>query len=243
MTTSNTTPSPSPKTIARTGGVLYLVIIVAGLFGEIFVRNKLIVSGDAAATAHNIMNSQFMWRMGIAGDLVMHLCDIGLMMVFYFLLRPVNKYLALTAVLFNLIQTAVLVVNKLNLLMPLFFLGDAEYLKTFQPDQLYTLAYLSVKAHNYGFGIGLIFFGLECLIIGYLILKSDYLPGLLGILLQIAGVCYLINSFALILSPTLSNMLYPFILIPSFIGELSVCLWLLIKGVNVAKWEQASMMK
>ena len=119
----------SPQVYARIGGILYLMIIIAGALGEIFIRGKLIVSGDAMSTANNIMAAQSLWRIGIAGDLLMHVCDVPLMLVFYVLLKPVNKNLALLAVLFNLIQTAVLVANKLNLLMPLFLLGNADYLK------------------------------------------------------------------------------------------------------------------
>jgi hypothetical protein len=228
----------SPQVYARTGGVAYLIIIIAGLFGEMFVRNNIIVSGDATSTANHIMASPLLWRVGIAGDLVMHICDVILMMIFYVLLKPVNKNLALMALLFNLVQTAVLVANKMNLLMPLFLLGDADYLKALDPHQVRALAYLAVKAHGYGFGIGLIFFGLECLIIGYLIFKSGYLPRVIGVMMQIAGLCYLINSFALILAPAFADWLFPGILVPAFIAELSLCLWLLVKGVNSRKWHE-----
>jgi hypothetical protein len=118
----------SPQVYARIGGVLYLIIIVAGIFGELFVRNTLVVSGDPTATANNIMASPLLWRVGIASDLMEHVCDVALMLIFYVLLRPVNRNLALLAVLFNLIQTAALVSYKLNLLVPLFLLGNADYL-------------------------------------------------------------------------------------------------------------------
>src|SRR6476659_9397117 len=124
----------SPQTYARIGGVLYLVLILVGMFAVIFVRDQLIVSGDATATANNITASQFLWRMGIAADLVMHVLDIPIMLIIYVLLRPVNKNLALLALLFNLIQTAVLVANKLNLMAVLFPLRHADYLKAFDPS-------------------------------------------------------------------------------------------------------------
>src|SRR6476661_8632054 len=111
MTTN--TNQISPKKYARIGGILYLIIIVAGTLGELFVRGKLIVSGDPVATANNIAASPLLWRIGIAGDLLMHVCDVPLMMILYVLLRPVNKNLALLNLLFNLVQTAVLVANKL----------------------------------------------------------------------------------------------------------------------------------
>jgi hypothetical protein len=230
----------SLKTTARIGGILYLIIIAAGIFGETVVRGKLIVSGDATATATNIVNSELLWRIGIAGDLIMHVCDIPLMLILYILLKPVNKNLALLFVLFNAMQSAVLIANKLSLLQSLFLLSSAEYLKAFDPAQLHALSYLAVKSHGYGFGVGLIFFGFECLIIGYLIFRSGYFPKALGVMMPIAGICYLVNSFSLILAPAVAGTLFPIILIPAFIAELSLCLWLLIKGVNVPVWERVS---
>lgn len=238
MNSNSKMAETSPQTYARIGGLLYLIIIVSGIFGEMFVRDKLIVSGDATATASNIMASQLLWRIGITGDLVMHICDIPLMLIFYVLLRPVNKNLALLVVLFNLVTTAVLVAYKLKLLEALFLLGSADYLKVFEPQQLHALAYVAIRADGYGFGIGLIFFGFEILVVGYLIRRSGYLPWIIGMLMQIAGLCYLTNSFALLLAPAFANRIFPAILVPSFIGELSLCLWLIVKGVNITKWEE-----
>jgi hypothetical protein len=234
---SNHNGKTSPQVYARIGGILYLIIIVAGMFGELFVRGKLIVSGDPAATANNIMASQLLWRFGVAADLIMHLCDVPVMLIIYVLLRPVHKNLALLALLFNLIQTAVLVANKLNLIAALFQLGSPDYAKAFAPNQIHAQVYMSLKLHDIGFGIGLIFFGFVCLVEGYLIFRSGYLPKTIGVLMQIAGVCYLTNSFALLLAPTVAHMIFPAILVPSFMAELSFCLWLLVKGVNVTKWE------
>jgi hypothetical protein len=228
----------SIKQVARIGGVFYLLIIVAGLMGEFFVRAKLIVSGDAAATTNNIESSSLLWRFGIAGDLFMHVCDIPLVLIFYILLKPVSKNLALLAMLFVLTQTAVLIASKLILFMPLFLASDVGYLKVFAPDQLHALSYLAIRLDAYGFGVGLIFFGFSCLILGHLISRSGYLPKLIGILMQIAGACYLVNSVTLILAPAIADILFPVILLPSFIGELSFCLWLLVKGVDVSKWHE-----
>jgi hypothetical protein len=232
--TSNT----APQTWARIGGALYLVIIVTGIFGEMFARDSIIVSGDAAATAQNIANSELLWRVGITGDLLMHVCDVPLMLIFYLLLRPVDRNLALLAVLFNIVQSAVLVATKMNLFTPLFLLGGAAYLNAFDAAQLQALSYVSIRMDAYGFGVGLIFFGFECLVVGYLIRRSDFLPGILGVLMQIAGACYLIDSFALTLAPAFANRLFPWILAPCFIGETSLCLWLLIKGVDVRRWNE-----
>ena len=102
-----------------------------------------------------------------------------------------------------------------------------------------------MKTHDFGFGVGLIFFGMTCLALGYLIIRSGYLPKVLGMGMQLAGVCYLINSFALILSPALAHQLFPAILLPAFVAELSMALWLLFKGVNLPRWNarQAAMTK
>lgn len=228
----------SPQLYARIGGIAYLLIIIAGGYDEMFIRNSIIVAGDAAATARNIAASPMLWRISLAGDIVMHLCDLIVAICYYLLLKPVSKNLALLSVLFGLIQTAVLVANKMNLVMPLLLLGDAAYLKSFTTQQLDALGYLSIRAHSFGFAIGLVFFGVECLIDGFLIRKSGYLPAVLGMLVQIAGICYLVNSFALILSPVLASQLSMFMLVPPFIGELSICLWLIIKGVNAGKWNE-----
>ena len=115
----------SPQTYARIGGMLYLIIIAAGMFGELIARGPLIVSGNASATASHIADSISLWRVGITGDIVMHMCDIGVMLMFYVLLSPVNRNIALFALLSNLVQTSVLVANKLNLLIPAFLVGDA----------------------------------------------------------------------------------------------------------------------
>ena len=150
----------------------------------------------------------------------------------------INRNLALLAMLFNLVQTAVMVATELNLLSPLFLLGDADSLKAIEPHQLQALAYIPLKLNDYGFGFGLIFFGCTCILNGYLIFKSEYLPRTLGVLMQIAGLCYLVNSFVLVLAPLLAHKIFPAILLPSFIGESSLCLWLIVKGVNLPKWNK-----
>jgi Domain of unknown function (DUF4386) len=234
----NSTIERSPQLYARVAGVFYLAIIVLGLFGEVFVRGALVVSGDAAATANNIFSSPLLWRAGIVGDLMMHVCDIPVIVIFYLLLRPVSASLALFAAFINLIQTAVLVANKLNLLVPLFLLEDTRYLKAFSPEQLHGLSALAINAHGHGFGIGLIFFGFGCLATGYLIFKSGYFPKILGVLMFVAGLSYLINSFALLLVPSFAALIFPGALVPAFVGELSLTLWLIVKGVNVEEWKR-----
>src|SRR6202022_224200 len=128
----------------------------------------------------------------------------------------------------------------LHLIAALFPLGNAGYLRAFEPEQLYAMASLSVKSHGHGFGVSLLFFGCVCLVLGYLIFRSGYLPKALGVLMQIAGLSYLTNSFALLLAPNFANRIFPAILVPAFIGEASLCLWLLVKGVNVEKWRRSA---
>jgi hypothetical protein len=227
-----------PLIYARIAGVLYLFNILAGMFGELLVRNHLIVAADAAATAHNISASNFMFRSGIAGDLLMHVSDIPMILIFYVLLKPVSKDLALLAALFNLVQTSVLVANKLTLVAVVVVLGHAEYLKAFDPAQLQALSNVCLTLHEYGFSIGLVFFGFTCLVTGYLMFKSGYFPRTLGVLQFIAGLCYLANSFALILAPALQAKMFPAILLPAFLGELLTCLWLIVMGLNLSKWNE-----
>lgn len=218
----------SPQTYARMAGICYLVIIVAGALGQIFIRGALVAPGDAATTAANILNAQSLWRLGIFGDILMHILDIPVMLALYVLLKPVNKNLVLLAVLFNIIQTATLVVNKSNLVMPLLILENGDSFKAFEFIQL----------HDYGFGIGLIFFGFACLLYGYLIFKSSYLPKILGVLMMIAGASYLTNSATLLLAPAYSGNIFPVLLL-ALIGELSLSLWLIVKGVNLSQWKNA----
>ena len=226
----------SPRALARLGGALYLVIIVIGLFGEGFVRERLIVAGDAAATAANLRAHEALWRSGVAAELVLLICAVALLAIFYVLLRPVSRDLALLATFFNLVSITLEATITLSLVGALFPLGDARYLQAFRPEQLYALSRLVIRSHGYGFGFSLIFFGCFCLVVGYLIFRSGFLPRILGVLMQIAGLCYLVNSFAMVLAPALADRLFPAILVPGFIGEASLCLWLLVKGVDVERW-------
>ena len=226
----------SPQVYARLGGIFYLIIIVVGTLGEVFVRSRLVVGGNPAATADRMMASEFLWRASVASELFMLACAVPLALIFYLLLRPVNRDLALLAAFFNLVSIALEASNKLRLMDALVPLANADYLRVLAVEQLHMLAYLSIRSHAYGFGVALIFFGCVCLIVGYLIAGSGYLPSLLGVLMQIAGLCYLTNSFALILSPPFAARLFPEILLPAFVAEASLCVWLLTKGVNVSAW-------
>jgi len=226
----------APRTYARVGGLMYLAIIFLGLFGEAMVRESVVVSGNAEATLRNLMASQMQWRLSIVGDLVMHILDVPLIVIMYYLLKPVDRLLALVATVANVVQTAVLAANKLTLIVPLLLLqkpGDIPA-STWEA----TLSFLAIRLHGYGFGIGLLFFGVACLVRGYLVYRSTYFPRTLGLLLALAGLAYLVNSVALLLAPDVAAMLFPAILAPALVGEGAFCLWLLVKGVDQSAWER-----
>lgn len=226
----------APQPFVRLGGLAYLAIILLGLFGEVVVRGTLVVPGDPATTLANIDRAQGLWRAGLAGDLLMHVLDVPLIVLFYLLLRPVNRELALLAAVFNVVQTSVLVANKLTLLVPLLLSSDPALTAGLSPGQMSSLSALAISMHGYGFGIGLVFFGLACLVRGYLLLGSGYFPPILGVLLVAAGLSYLANSVALILAPNLAAILFPWVLVPALVGELALALWFVIRGVNIDAW-------
>ena len=226
----------SPQTYARVAGWLYLYVIVAGAYAEVFVRDKLVVSGDPAASAHNIAAAELPFRISIAIELSYLLCAVAITVMLYLLLKPVSRSLSLLAAVFNVISIGIEAISVIALFAASFFYGNQSYLNVFQPQQLNTLAYLCLKSYDYGFGVSLVFFGGCLFFYGYLIFKSGYFPKSIGVLLVIAALSYLINSFVLFIAPALAGTIFP-ILVLAFIGELSLCLWLIIKGVDVQQWE------
>jgi len=224
---------PSPLLCARLAGVLYLVIIVFGISSEVFIRASLIVSGDAAATAGNILASPDLFRAGFAADALMLLSDVAIAVLFYQLLKPVSGTLAMTAAAFRLMQAAILGFNLLNYYAPMLLLGDGGRVSAFEPAQVQALALLFLDLHRHGYDLGLIFFGLSNLVLGYLVVRSEYFPAVLGYGLQAAGVVYLAGSFTLFLAPAHVSLVEPAYVVP-LLAELSFCLWLLIKGVRTA---------
>jgi hypothetical protein len=227
----------SPGLYARIGGALYLMLIGFGIVGQV-VKEKVIVSNDAAATAANLISMETLWRFGIVCEFLALICVIALAMIYFVLLRPVSKELNLLATFLRLIGIAVESVAALNLATALFPLGNAAYLKAFTPEQLYALASLAIKSHNYGYTLALLFFGFTFLFHGYLIFKSGFLPKVLGLMIQLGGFCYLTNSLVFFLAPSISGSLFPWILLPCFVAELSLALWLLVKGINVQRWKE-----
>lgn len=223
---------------ARAAGVLYLLIIAGGLFAEIFVREALTVAGDPAATAAGILSGKRLYRLGFTVHLSYLLCAVPVALILYGLLGRVNSGIALLALLFNVIAIAVEAVNLLNQFAPLRILG-AEGMQAFSEGQLESLAYLFPRLFSSGFGISLTFFGVFCLFAGFLIYQSRFLPRFLGVLMGLAGACYLVNSYSVFLAPGFAALLFPYILLPCLVGELAFALWLTVRGVNARAWEEA----
>ncbi len=234
----NDTIRTSPQRYARLGGALYLVVIAFGAYAEGFVRDRLIVPGDLASTAHNIVGSQGMWRLAVACDLIVPVLGVAGAWVSYVLLRPVSRLLILLDVFFTLMSLAIESVSKVFLFLVLPILTSRSYADAFQPQQLEGLAGLAIRSHDITFNITLIFFGVSCILEGYLLYKSGYFPKFIGIMMQLAGVSYLVSCFAIFFVPRVASAIAPEAQLLAFIGELSYCLWLLIKGVNVAKWNE-----
>ncbi|GGG61653.1 DUF4386 domain-containing protein [Hymenobacter glacieicola] len=229
-------PTTSPQRYARLGGALYLAIIVFGVFSEGFVMSKLLVAGDAAATARNLQAAPGLWQWAVGLNVLLVLCAVPLQWIEYVLLRPVSHRLVLLALVLNLVSLSVESVSKVFLLLVLPTLENPSYGSALGPQQVAVLAHLLLQAHGVAFNVALLFFGLTCLVNGYLIFKSGYLPKALGVGLQAAGAGYLVSCGAALFAPALAGVLLPALLLLPFAGELSLSLWLLLKGVNTAAW-------
>jgi hypothetical protein len=227
----------SPSFQARMAGMIAWVTTTSG-FAAV-VRGRLVVYGDAAATAHNVLAHELLFRLAFAGD-VIALLYVVYTLLLYNLFKPVNKTLSLLAALFSLVGCAVGAVICLFQIAPLVILGGAQSLSAFKAEQLQALALMFLQLHAQGYTISMVLFGSYNLLIGYLIFRSTFLPRILGVLLAFSGLCYLINCFANFLSPAFAAHLVPYILVPG-VAELLLAFWLLVMGVNAQRWrEQAS---
>jgi hypothetical protein len=224
----------SVQTYARAVGVLFLLSMIGGFFGELYIPSRIVVSGDAAATAKNIVESNSLFRLGFAAYLVEGICDIALSLLMYVVLRPVHRNLALLAAFFGLVSTSVFAVGELFYFGASIPLSGAAYLNSFSADQLNALSMVSLRMYGLAAGIFMAFYGIATGIRGFLIYRSEFLPRALGILMMLAGLGFITRNFVLVLGPAyLSNIF----LVPMFLAGLSLTLWMLIKGVDVAKWE------
>ena len=218
---------------ARVAGVLFLISLVAGGFGEAYAPSKIIVSGDAAATVANITNFNLLYRLGFAAFLIESLCDIALVLIFYALLKPVSRELSLLAAFFGLVGTAVFAVGELFYLAPTLIVGNAAYLTTFSTEQINALVQLSLRFASLAGMATTAYYGMSWLVRAYLIVRSGYLPKFLGVLMALGGAGFVVRNFLLILAPAYASTL---LLVLMFPGGLILTIWLLVKGVNVQKW-------
>ena len=239
MTASSTEISPRFK--ARAAGAFWLMTILAGMFAFL-AGGKFVVSGAAAATAANILTHESLYRWAFVANLIATVCYLAVTLLVYVLLKPVNRNLSLLAAFFSLIGCAIGAVSCLFFLAPLAVLGGAQYLTVYTVDQLQAQALTFLTLSALANDMGLAFFGLHVFTVGYLIRRSTFLPRILGVLLAITGVCYLTNGFANFLSLPFKAYLLPFVAVGGLLGEGSLTVWLLVKGVNVQRWnEQASL--
>ena len=226
--------------MARTAGFLYLIYIVITILADVVARSPLIVFGDAAATARNIMAAEWQFRIGVVGDLVSIVFFLLAAWALYVLLKPVNKDLALTFLLLNLGGVAVYSINLLNQFAAALLLSGADYLKVFQAEQLQALAMFFLNLHQNGYWIAQIFFGAWLFPLGYLVFKSGFLPRILGIVMMIHCVGWLLTTLQWFLFPGLAAITY--LTYPlGFISEFGLTLWLVIKGVNVEQWKKRAL--
>ena len=223
---------------ARLAGAIYLVIIVFGGYAEGVVMSKLVVSGDATATMRNILTSSDQWNLSAMINLIVPVLAVFQLWIEAILFRPVSTNLTRLFVLLNIANICVESVSKIFLLMVMPILHGAGLAEHLDQSQVFALAGLALKAHDIGFSISLIFFGAVCLVEGYLILSSGFLPRALGVLMSLAGVAYLAMCFSQLFAPAILDLITPAVFAPILIGEGSLCLWLLIKGVDAAKWGQ-----
>jgi hypothetical protein len=217
---------------ARIAGVCYLVVIIGGVFAALFVRERLFVSGDATATARSIAASESLWRWGIAVHAVYLFPGAAFGVILYRLFKPVHATLALLALVFALAPVAIEALLLTGLFVPLAMMGEPAPFSALDEGQRHALGYLGVRLFLTGWGFSLLLFSGFCTLIGLLILRSRLVPRVIGALMIAAGGGYFLNSLSAILSPALNAALLPGILLPSFVGEFSLALWLTIKGVK-----------
>jgi len=224
----------SPRLKARIAGIFYLICGMAYSFADGSVRGKLVVAGDAAATAHNILAHEALHRLGFAAELVSAVCYITVTLLLYDMFRPVNRSVSLLAAFFSLTGCTIQALSTLFHLAPLVILGGEQYLSAFKVEQLQALALMFLTLRAQAASVYMVFFGWYCLLIGYLIFRSTFLPRILGVFMAIAGL-----SYQIFLSPPLANYLFPYVVKPAgALGELSLILWLLVMGVNNQRWRE-----
>ena len=223
------------QSYARTAGLLYLIIAVFGAFAIAYVPSVIIEAGDAATTANNLLANKTLFNTGIFGDVVVLLAEVTLTTMLYIMFKPVSPTLSLIAAWSRLAMVLVMAINLLINIMPVFLLSGTAYLSAFEPAQLQATALIFFEAHGYGVYIWQLFFGPHLLALGYMILKSNLFPKVLGWMMLIGSFGYTIQALEKIMhveNAALSFAVIGLLTIVT-IGELAFAFWLLIKGINL----------
>ncbi len=223
----------SQRTAAIAAGISIVLMAVVAGFSFGFVLDSLVVSGDAAATAANILASETLFRVGVFGWIVILILDVIVAWALYVVLKRANKSLSLLTAWFRLVYAALLGVSLLSFVIVLLLISGADYLKVFEADQLQALVLLFINAFDGMWRIGLVVFGCHLLLLGYLVYQSGYIPKVIGFLLIIASLGYLIDNLGTLLLPDYTDyteMISLVFMLPMIVGEVGLGLWLLIKG-------------
>ena len=219
---------------ARWIGALYLVSLIAGGWGESHVPNTLLVANDLAGTAQRMAASMELFRSSFAAYLIEAACDITLNVLLYALLRPVSRNLALLAVCFGLMGTAVFAAGELLYFTAALPSADADVARVISPEAKATLTYLCLTIYGYGFGIFAVFYGIAAGLRGYLIFRSGYLPRALGVILVLGGASFIAENFLIVLAPQYH---LPYVVAPMLLAMASLMLWMLVKGISGPGWD------
>jgi len=223
----------SPRLKARITGALYLLTMLTGIFAQGFVSGRLVVDGDAAATATNILAHSGLFQLGFAIYLIEMACQIAMTALFYDLLKPAGSSVSLIAAFLGFAGCVIKTFSRLFFIAPLFVLGGAHYLSAFSAEQLQALALLFLKLNEHGAAIALVFFGFYALLTGYLMIRSTFLPRILGMLSVLGGLGWLTFLYQ-----PLGYRLFPYIAAFGLLGAASLVLWLLVFGVNEPRWKE-----
>ena len=223
----------SNKNTARIAGLLYLLNIITGIFALMYVPSKLIIWDNASATFENIVAHESLFRLGILSGLICFTSFIFLPLVLYELLKPVNKRCSIIMVILALISVPLYFTNVSNKFDVLTLVSNADYLKVFDLKKIQAQVLFYLRSYDNGNQIGSIFWGLWLLPFGYLIFKSKFLPKIFGILLIIGCFGYLIDFIGYFLFPDYEKTIIPGLIgLPAGVGEIGICLWLLIVGIR-----------
>lgn len=216
-------------------GISYLLIIATGITAEMGVRASIKVPDDAQATMMNLIAAESTFRLAVVADLIMIVCDVIVALLFFLLLKPVNSPLASLAAIFRLMQATFLSLNLMHLFSAIALVQPGTVTALGQEVAAAQMM-MALNAHALGYSIGLVFFGLSLLVLGYLMIKSTYIPRFLGYVMLIVSAGYLIDSGAQILMTQYADFAHLFALVvfvPALLGELTLAIWLVFRGVSV----------